>query len=203
MWSVGCIFAELLGRKIFLPGQTGFDQLNLIIQKLGTPSPEEIAMIPSTKARQYLQRLPHYPRYPLSARLPNASAQAIDLLEQLLQFEPTRRINVDDALRHPYLSSLTAKASPHQLNSFPPFDFAFDLKCKSLVELKTAILEEVQIYQSISTHGLPARLSALHLSTTTTSTRQGGEHVEDEMVIDGLLQRHIQTHYKRTPFGFL
>ena len=202
MWSVGCIFAELLGRKIFLPGQTGFDQLNLIIQKLGTPTPEEISMVPSTKARQYLQRLPHYPRHPLSARFPNASTQAVDLLEQLLQFEPTRRITVDEALRHPFLSGLTSTALPEQLNNYPPFDFAFDHRCKTLAELKTAILEEVQIYHSLSTLGLPARISAMHLSEHPTTTASSNNE-EDERVMDGLLQRHIQTHYKRTPFGFI
>lgn len=198
IWSVGCIFAELLGRKIFLPGQTGFDQLNLIIQKLGTPTPEEIAMVPSTKARQYLQRLPHYPRHPLTARFPNASEQALDLLERLLQFEPTRRITVEEALRHPFLADLTAKAAPEQLADYPPFEFAFDNRCKTLADLKNGILEEVQIYHCLSTLGLPARLSALHISDPHSTPQE-----ENERVIDGLLQRHIQTHYKRTPFGFL
>jgi serine/threonine protein kinase len=200
MWSVGCIFAELLGRKIFLPGQTGFDQLNLIIQKLGTPSEEDIAMVPSAKARQYLQRLPHYPRHSLSTRFPSASSEAIDLLEQLLLFEPTKRITVDDALRHPYLASLSAKTSLEQIGQYPPFDFSFDMRCKTLSEIKSAILEEVQIYQSIATAGLPSRLSSLHISDAS-NHRNGND--EDERVVDGLLHRHIQTHYKRTPFGYL
>lgn len=49
MWSVGCIFAEFLGRKVFLPGQKGFDQLHLILQKLGTPDDDVIDRIPSEK----------------------------------------------------------------------------------------------------------------------------------------------------------
>ncbi|PJF16976.1 Mitogen-activated protein kinase [Paramicrosporidium saccamoebae] len=73
IWSVGCIFAEMLGRKVFLPGQSGFEQLHLILQKLGTPSDEVIERIPSTKSKSYLKRLPRYPAYPLAKRFPNAS----------------------------------------------------------------------------------------------------------------------------------
>lgn len=75
IWSVGCIFAEMLGRKVFLPGQSGFEQLHLILQKLGTPSAEMIERIPSTKSKSYLKRLPTYPAYPLSKRFPNASPE--------------------------------------------------------------------------------------------------------------------------------
>lgn len=49
IWSVGCIFAEFLGRKVFLPGQSGFEQLQLILQKLGTPDDDVIDRIPSEK----------------------------------------------------------------------------------------------------------------------------------------------------------
>lgn len=63
MWSIGCIFAEFLGRKVFLPGQSGkrnvkkmndvkilgFEQLQFILQKIGTPDDEVIDRIPSEK----------------------------------------------------------------------------------------------------------------------------------------------------------
>lgn len=64
MWSIGCIFAEFLGRRVFLPGQSGkikkcfliltiqilgFEQLQFILQKIGTPDDEVIDRIPSEK----------------------------------------------------------------------------------------------------------------------------------------------------------
>ena len=42
IWSVGCIFAELLGRRILFQAQGPIEQLNLIIDLLGTPSPSEM-----------------------------------------------------------------------------------------------------------------------------------------------------------------
>mmetsp|Transcript_19953 Transcript_19953/g.43666 ORF Transcript_19953/g.43666 Transcript_19953/m.43666 type:complete len:378 (-) Transcript_19953:354-1487(-) len=40
VWSVGCIFAELLGRKPLFPGKDYIHQLKLIIQVLGSPAEE-------------------------------------------------------------------------------------------------------------------------------------------------------------------
>lgn len=189
MWSVGCIFAELLGRRIFLPGQTGIDQLNLIIQKLGSPTAHEVAQVPSAKARAYLSRLPPYPRHPLAARFPNASGDAVDLLDRMLQFEPSNRISVDDALAHPFVCRLQRTCPAPALAAYPPFDFSFDVRCKSLADLKSAILDEVRVYHCLASHGLPSSLAALQVC----------EHEEDERVVDGLLHRHIQLHHRFNP----
>lgn len=42
VWSVGCILAELLGRKVLFPGRTDEEQIELIINTFGTPSAEEL-----------------------------------------------------------------------------------------------------------------------------------------------------------------
>lgn len=38
MWSVGCIFAELMLRTPYLPGDSDIDQLIKIFSALGTPN---------------------------------------------------------------------------------------------------------------------------------------------------------------------
>ena len=42
MWSVGCIFAELLGRKPLFPGKDYIHQLNLITDVIGSPEEEDV-----------------------------------------------------------------------------------------------------------------------------------------------------------------
>ena len=42
VWSVGCIFAELLGRRPLLPGDSPKTQLLRIVKLLGTPSDDEV-----------------------------------------------------------------------------------------------------------------------------------------------------------------
>ncbi|XP_020572297.1 mitogen-activated protein kinase 4-like isoform X2 [Phalaenopsis equestris] len=106
VWSVGCIFAELLGRKPIFPGTECLDQLKLIIQVLGTMSDVDIEFIDNPRARQFINSLPYSPRIPLASRYPNANPLALDLLSKLLVFDPTRRISVAEALEHPYLSDL-------------------------------------------------------------------------------------------------
>lgn len=41
MWSVGCIFAELMLRTPYLPGESDMDQLKTIFRALGTPTEED------------------------------------------------------------------------------------------------------------------------------------------------------------------
>lgn len=42
MWSVGCILAELLGRRTLFPGSNHINQLQLILSLVGTPTAEQL-----------------------------------------------------------------------------------------------------------------------------------------------------------------
>lgn len=41
IWSVGCIFAELMLRTPYLPGESDMDQVRTIFRALGTPTEED------------------------------------------------------------------------------------------------------------------------------------------------------------------
>lgn len=45
IWSIGCIFSELLTGKPLFPGKNVVHQLDLITDLLGTPSLEAIARV--------------------------------------------------------------------------------------------------------------------------------------------------------------
>ncbi|KAI8466684.1 MAG: mitogen-activated protein kinase 8 [Monoraphidium minutum] len=106
VWSVGCILAELLGRKPLFPGKDYVHQLNLITKTIGSPCEDDIQFVSSEKARRYLRSLPRCPPTDFRGMWPDADPQALDLLSRMLMFDPSRRIGVDEALRHPYLSAL-------------------------------------------------------------------------------------------------
>jgi serine/threonine protein kinase len=55
IWSVGCIIAEMLGRKPIFPGDDYMDQLRLIVRALGMPTEEELSYIESEKAKGYIR----------------------------------------------------------------------------------------------------------------------------------------------------
>lgn len=73
VWSVGCVFAELLGRKPLFPGKDYVHQLNLITKVIGSPSEEELGFITSDKARRYIRGLPRSERCDLRRLWPLAN----------------------------------------------------------------------------------------------------------------------------------
>jgi mitogen-activated protein kinase 7 len=52
MWSVGCILAELLGGKPIFKGRDYVDQLNLILNMLGTPTEDTLRRVGSPRAQE-------------------------------------------------------------------------------------------------------------------------------------------------------
>ena len=102
MWSVGCLFAELMLRVPYLPGDSTVGQLSTIFRALGTPSEQDWPNM--TSLPDYV-KLPWYPKSSLKGQFRAASDDAIDLLSRLLIFDPSRRISADEALRHPYFQN--------------------------------------------------------------------------------------------------
>eukprot|EP00842_Homolaphlyctis_polyrhiza_P000966 jgi/Hompol1/1870/HPOL_002780-RA len=73
MWSVGCIFAELLGGKPLFKGRDYVDQLNQILSICGTPDDETLSRIGSERAQMYIRSLPKMPKMPFSQLYATAS----------------------------------------------------------------------------------------------------------------------------------
>ncbi|QRV88767.1 mitogen activated protein kinase [Ceratobasidium sp. AG-Ba] len=105
MWSIGCILGELLGMKPMFKGKDYVDQLNIIIDVLGTPDEETLKRIGSVKAQAYIRSLPVKEPKPFKTLFPNAEDQALDLLSKLVTFDPANRLTVLEALKHPYLDA--------------------------------------------------------------------------------------------------
>lgn len=141
VWSVGCIFAELLGRKPLFPGKDYVHQLNLITKVIGSPSDDELGFITSEKAKRYIRSLPRNERVNFAQLWPAASAAAVDLVDKMLVFDPTKRITVEEALEHPYLASL------HDLSDEPTcsqsVNFDFDSETLTLDVVREVILREM------------------------------------------------------------
>lgn len=54
IWSIGCIFAEVLTGRPLFPGKNVVHQLDLMTDLLGTPSMDTISRVRNEKARRYL-----------------------------------------------------------------------------------------------------------------------------------------------------
>ena len=157
IWSVGCIFAEMVRGDILLQGRDYIDQWNKVIQVLGTPPAEFFKQLqPSTQ--EYCERLPWYKGkswielFPDNA-FPNDTPEdkvktrhARDLLSKMLQIDHRHRITVDGALAHPYIN-IWFDAT--EVNAPPPpkYDHSVDEESVSLAEWKRLIYREVVGYK--------------------------------------------------------
>jgi len=145
VWSVGCIIAELLGRKALFPGKDYIHQLNLIIQVLGSPGEEDLDFIQSQKARSYIRGRPFSPKARFDALYPTANPLAVDLLQKCLMFNPNKRISVEEALEHPYLSTMH---DPTVEPVTTPFNFEFEDEDLSEEQLREQVYNEIQAFCS-------------------------------------------------------
>ena len=146
VWSVGCILAELLRRKPFLPGSDTRNQLDLTFEVFGTPGEDFITAIPKPRVRKYLRSLvPRKPRS-LEAFFPKANPLAVDLLKKLMVVDYRNRITIDDALAHPYLKELHCPTDEPTRDPVPAIEFDFEKHKLSLEQLKDLVYEEILMY---------------------------------------------------------
>lgn len=101
IWAVGCIFAELLLRTAFLPGDSDIAQLQLMCRALGTPTEQDW---PDMHTLPDHFPLPKHPKAPLQQIFTAASPEAVDLLAKMLTWNPAKRITAAEALCHPYFT---------------------------------------------------------------------------------------------------
>ncbi|KAL1435970.1 hypothetical protein MTO96_010732 [Rhipicephalus appendiculatus] len=103
VWSIGCIFFELLTSKVLFRGDSEIDQLFRIFRVLGTPTVDtwpEVTQLPNFK--------PSFPKWKkniVAELLPEADSEAVDLLLKMLIYSPRERISAKGAAAHPYLAS--------------------------------------------------------------------------------------------------
>jgi cyclin-dependent kinase len=112
MWSVGCIFAEmLLGRPLF-PGSTVEDQFVRIQKTLGTPSVDDWpSLVEFEDWREEGRRAAMFPghrKMDLSRMFSQLDKHGIDLLCRLLKYDPDARISASEALKHPFFNDLSS-----------------------------------------------------------------------------------------------
>ncbi|GJN16677.1 hypothetical protein PR202_gb03694 [Eleusine coracana subsp. coracana] len=115
MWSVGCIFAELLNGKPILPGKNEPEQLTKIFELCGTP--DDLIWPGVTKMPWYNNFKP--PR-PLKRRVKeffkHFDRHALDLLEKMLTLDPSQRISAKDALDAEYFWTDPLPCDPKRYN---------------------------------------------------------------------------------------
>ena len=144
VWSIGCIFAELLARQALFPGDDYLAQLRLICEKLGRPAESDLDFVTSDRAKRFIASLPMKKPVPMAELFPEHKneREAHDLLRKMLEFHPQRRISIDNCLAHPFMASL------HNPEDEPEagftFHFAFEEEELSKQRIQELIWAEIR-----------------------------------------------------------
>ncbi|CAD8157000.1 unnamed protein product [Paramecium pentaurelia] len=146
MWSVGCIFAEMLRKKIFLPGASAKNQIELIFDVLGSPNEQVLQMAPKSPLSISVNQMQKKRGRDFEKLFPNGSKEAIDLLRQLFEYDPTKRITAEQALRHPYLSKYHIPEDEPIAVPVRYLDFEFEEYNLTIEQWKDCIYEEILLY---------------------------------------------------------
>ncbi|KAJ8938820.1 hypothetical protein NQ314_011310 [Rhamnusium bicolor] len=118
LWSVGCIFAELLLMNALFPGKSEVDQLNRVFKDLGTPS-EKIwpgfNQLPAVKKMKFNE----YPVSNLRGKFNTLSEIGLGLLIKFLTFDPSQRVTAEEALKHAYFNEPPLPIDPAMFPTWP------------------------------------------------------------------------------------
>ncbi|PKA47337.1 Cyclin-dependent kinase B2-1 [Apostasia shenzhenica] len=103
IWSVGCIFAELVTTQALFAGDSELQQLLHIFRLLGTPNEQ---VWPGVTKLANWHEFPQWSPRSISSAVPNLDADGVDLLSKMLVYEPSKRISARKAMEHPYFNGL-------------------------------------------------------------------------------------------------
>lgn len=98
IWSLGCIFAEMITRRALFPGDSEIDQLFRIFRTLGTP--DETVWPGVVSMPDYKPSFPKWIRQELSKVVPLLDEDGRELLGEMLKYDPNKRLSAKNALVH-------------------------------------------------------------------------------------------------------
>ncbi|KAH9322960.1 hypothetical protein KI387_017599, partial [Taxus chinensis] len=149
IWSIGCIFAEVLTGKPLFPGKNVVHQLDLMTDLFGTPSMEAISRVRNEKARRYLSSMRKKQPIPFSQKFPNADPLALKLLERLLAFDPKDRPTAEEALAHPYFKGLAKVEREPSAQPISKMEFEFERRRVTKEDVRELIFREILEYHPL------------------------------------------------------
>ncbi|KAF5730317.1 hypothetical protein HS088_TW20G00690 [Tripterygium wilfordii] len=146
IWSIGCIFAEMLTGKPLFPGKNVVHQLDLMTDVLGTPAAESISRIRNEKARRYLSSMRKKPPVSFTQKFPNVDPLALRLLARLLAFDPKDRPTAEEALADPYFHGLSNVDREPSTQPISKLEFEFERRKLAKDDVRELIYREILEY---------------------------------------------------------
>ena len=148
VWAAGCIFAEMLLGKPLFPGSDEAQQIELILATLGAEAEEQLMAMMQTDKLELFSSVTHdiSSVKTLDELFGNHSPLALDLLKKMLVIDPLKRIDVEQALEHPFFAEFHDPEDEPVADPLHPYDFDFELYDLSADQLMELLYDEVMLY---------------------------------------------------------
>ena len=129
-----------------MPGTDANNQIEIIFNLLGSPIEQDIESIPNPRAKEKVLRMSKRPAKAFETVFKDSNPQALDLLKKMLEFNPDKRMSVEDALNHPYLAALHFPDDEPVTTPVSLFDFEYERQLLTMRDLKDLMYEEILLY---------------------------------------------------------
>lgn len=113
VWSIGCIFAEMVTKRALFPGDSEIDQLFRVFRTLGTPDESNWPGV--TDLPDYKPTFPHWEPQDINKIVPKLDSDGRDLFQKLMTYEPQSRISAKSALSHCFFRDVAILPPPMNL----------------------------------------------------------------------------------------
>lgn len=120
----------------------------MIVELLGYPNDDDLEILDDFKEKEALKKIGKNAQSRFDQRFAGCPPETIDLLRKMLNFNPKKRITVDEALAHPYLSALHCPDDEPTTTPVSAYDFEFEIYDLKSEDYKDLLYEEVMLYQS-------------------------------------------------------
>lgn len=122
IWSIGCIFAELISHDALLKGRSEIDQIGKIFDFFGAPTRDswpEFNELPHAAKIRLPAIGPRNIEQLLQKKFLRLTRNGANLMSQMLTLNPDKRISAEEALKHPFFIEPPIPKLPDFFPSFP------------------------------------------------------------------------------------
>ncbi|XP_059469584.1 cyclin-dependent kinase 1-like [Neocloeon triangulifer] len=110
IWSIACIFAEMVNKRPLFQGDSEIDQIFRIFRILQTPTEEIWPGV--SELPDYKDSFPQWHQNNLKSAVPTLDHNGLDIMQKMLIYHPAERMSAKEAVKHPYFDGLDKNSLP-------------------------------------------------------------------------------------------
>jgi mitogen-activated protein kinase 15 len=184
IWAIACILGEMIIGKPVFPGVSTIDQLEKIMDITGKPSSDDLESINAIHGKSLMDSISNKAR-PKSTSMsvliqnfPKGSHASLEFMKSCFQFNPFKRLSVNDLLRSEYIAKFHNPEK--ETNCLEIVSIPLDDNRRFLVDdYRNALYREVEIYEAAAEGAKSAEVPELaQIDTATVSSTNQQPNVE-------------------------